>query len=37
VLVTQQNYFASQLILAQAWYSEMNGYVQLYQALGGGW
>jgi len=37
VLVTQQDYFASQLQLAQAWYGEMEYYVQLYQALGGGW
>ena len=37
VLVTQQDYFTSELILAQAWYSEMHDYVQLYQALGGGW
>ena len=37
VLVTEQDYFASQLALAQAWYAEMENYVQLYQALGGGW
>ena len=37
VLVTQQDYFASQLQLAQAWYGEMEYYMQLYQALGGGW
>ena len=37
VLVTQQDFFASQLQLAQAWYGEMEYYVQLYQALGGGW
>jgi outer membrane protein, multidrug efflux system len=37
VLITQQQYFTSQLLLAQAWNSEMQTYVQLYQALGGGW
>jgi multidrug efflux system outer membrane protein len=37
VLVTEQDYFASELSLAQAWYFEMQNYVQLYQALGGGW
>jgi len=37
VLVTEQDYFASELQLAQAWYFEMQNYVQLYQALGGGW
>ncbi len=37
VLVTEQDYFASELALAQAWYFEMQNYVQLYQALGGGW
>jgi multidrug efflux system outer membrane protein len=37
VLVTQQQYFTSQLLLAQAWNAEMQNYVQLYQALGGGW
>jgi len=37
VLVTQQQYFISQLALAQAWNAEMQNYVQLYQALGGGW
>jgi multidrug efflux system outer membrane protein len=37
VLVTQQQYFTSQLDLAQAWYAEMQNYVQLYLALGGGW
>jgi outer membrane protein, multidrug efflux system len=37
VLVTQQQYFTSQVVLAQAWYTEMQSYVQLYQALGGGW
>jgi len=37
VLVTQQQYFISQLALAQAWNTEMQNYVQLYQALGGGW
>jgi outer membrane protein, multidrug efflux system len=37
VLVTQQQYFTSQLSLAQAWNAELQNYVQLYQALGGGW
>ena len=37
VLVTQQQYFTSQLQLAQAWNSELQYYVRLYRALGGGW
>jgi len=37
VLVTQQQYFDSQLALAQAWNSELQYYVRLYKALGGGW
>ena len=37
VLVTQQQYFTSELVLAEAWNAEMQNYVQLYQALGGGW
>jgi multidrug efflux system outer membrane protein len=37
VLVTEQDYFTSELQLAQAWFQEMQYYVQLYQALGGGW
>ena len=37
VLVTQQQYLTSQLTLAQAWDSELQNYVQLYRALGGGW
>ncbi len=37
VLVTEQQYFTSQLALAQAWDAEMSNYVSLYQALGGGW
>jgi outer membrane protein, multidrug efflux system len=37
VLVTEQQYFTSELALAQAWNTEMQNYVQLYQALGGGW
>jgi outer membrane protein TolC len=37
VLVTQQQYFISQLALAQVWNAEMQSYVQLCQALGGGW
>jgi outer membrane protein, multidrug efflux system len=37
VLTTQQQYFSSELQLTQAWEEEMQSYVQLYQALGGGW
>jgi outer membrane protein, multidrug efflux system len=37
VLTTQQQYFNSELQLTQAWKGEMQSYVQLYQALGGGW
>jgi outer membrane protein, multidrug efflux system len=37
VLTTQQQYFTSELQTTQAWFSEMENYVQLYQALGGGW
>lgn len=37
VLVTEQQYFTSQISLAQAWDAEMSNYVSLYQALGGGW
>lgn len=33
----QQQYFTSALNLEQAWYTELQNYVQLYQALGGGW
>jgi multidrug efflux system outer membrane protein len=37
VLTTQQQYFTSELTLAQAWFTELQSYAQLYQALGGGW
>jgi len=37
VLVTQQQYFTSEINLTQAWFTEVQTYVQLYQALGGGW
>ena len=37
VLVTQQQYFTSVISLDQAWLTELQNYVQLYQALGGGW
>ena len=37
VLVTQQQYFDSELALAEAWNAELQNYVQLYRALGGGW
>ncbi len=33
----EQQYFTSELSLANAWYAELANYVQLYQALGGGW
>lgn len=33
----EQQYFLSVLNLEQAWYVELQNYVQLYQALGGGW
>jgi outer membrane protein, multidrug efflux system len=33
----EQQYFMSELSLASAWYAELANYVQLYQALGGGW
>ena len=33
----EQQYFLSALSLSQAWYTELQNYVQLYQALGGGW
>ena len=33
----EQQYFTSELNLANAWYAELANYVQLYQALGGGW
>lgn len=37
VLITQQQYFTSELALAQAWNAELRNYVRLYWALGGGW
>jgi outer membrane protein, multidrug efflux system len=37
VLVTQQQYFASELVLDQAWTTELQNYAALFQALGGGW
>ncbi len=37
VLVTEQDYFSAELNVSQAWFSELANYVQLYQALGGGW
>jgi outer membrane protein, multidrug efflux system len=37
VLTTQQQYFTSELNLQQAWSAELQNYVALYQALGGGW
>jgi multidrug efflux system outer membrane protein len=37
VLTTQQQYFSSELMMTQAWFAEMQNYVELYQALGGGW
>jgi outer membrane protein, multidrug efflux system len=37
VLVTQQQYFTSELALSDARNAELQNYVQLYRALGGGW
>jgi multidrug efflux system outer membrane protein len=37
VLTNDTNYFAAELNLAQARFSELQAMVQLYQALGGGW
>jgi multidrug efflux system outer membrane protein len=37
VLTTQQQYFTSELNLQQAWSTELQSYVAMYQALGGGW
>jgi outer membrane protein, multidrug efflux system len=37
VLTTQQQYFTAELQTTQAWFAELENYVQLYQALGGGW
>jgi multidrug efflux system outer membrane protein len=37
VLVTEQQYFTSEINLDQAGLTELQNYVQLYQALGGGW
>jgi outer membrane protein TolC len=37
VLTTQQQYFTSELLTTQAWFTELQNYVQLYKALGGGW
>jgi multidrug efflux system outer membrane protein len=37
VLTTQQQYFTAELQTTQAWFAELQNYVQLYQALGGGW
>jgi multidrug efflux system outer membrane protein len=37
VLTTQQQYFTSELQSSQALFAELQNYVQLYQALGGGW
>jgi outer membrane protein, multidrug efflux system len=37
VLVTQQQYLISELALAEAWNAELQNYVQIYRALGGGW
>jgi multidrug efflux system outer membrane protein len=33
----EQQYFFSALSLAQAWFTELQNYAALYQALGGGW
>jgi len=37
VLTNETNSFSAELALAQAQGNELNGLVQLYQALGGGW
>jgi multidrug efflux system outer membrane protein len=37
VQYNEQQYFQSALLLSQAWYTEMQYYAALYQALGGGW
>ncbi len=35
--MTEQQYFTSEINLDQAGLTELQNYVQLYQALGGGW
>ena len=37
VQYNEQQYFTAALAAANAWYLEMQNYVSLYQALGGGW
>ena len=37
VQYNEQQYFQSALALSQAWYTELQYYAALYQALGGGW
>jgi outer membrane protein, multidrug efflux system len=37
VLTNQTNYFSAELNLAEAQLNELNSFVQLYRALGGGW
>jgi outer membrane protein, multidrug efflux system len=37
VLITEQQYFTAEIAMDQAWLTEIQNYVQLYQALGGGW
>ncbi len=37
VLDSQRNLFQGQLVLAQLRFGELNSFVQLYRALGGGW
>lgn len=37
VQYNEQQYFQSALQLSQAWYTELQYYAALYQALGGGW
>jgi len=37
VQYNEQQYFESALLLSQAWYTELQYYAALYQALGGGW
>jgi outer membrane protein TolC len=37
VLDSERNLFQGQLVLAQLRLAEMQSFVQLYRALGGGW
>jgi outer membrane protein TolC len=37
VLVSERNLFQGQIVLAQLRLGEMQSFVELYRALGGGW